>query len=424
MDTIHSIVDNLFREDGDRLAYLLSSFSNSRNVANLDLKQVEANFHIHQDLINILIAYINLNKAINSYDVVGSFNTGNELLKNLNRFAEQKTNWIVKSLIVITKNLITYAIKADEYIEKNPTVYLSRKNLGDFEHESCLIKAARTIHNSFKLCLNDRNEEIYQSRRNSVYFFVGQELKIYFNLENRDLAKNMEKVLISKQQDLPDLSSIDKSQAITYLYYSGAIACGEGDFKTAYLKFKYAFQLCSKNDLKHKESILIYLIPLKFLITKKYPNLIKLRLFRKNYEIYQPILSSLLIGDLKNFDKNFNQFEKFFLKKNLYLVLEKLRTFVVLKLIKKIYRLEGSSSHLKIPIIARGLEFSINHINNENLTRKKNAISIFSTDEAECILANLIYSGYMKGYLSHTNGILVLSKKDPFPKQVRYNDDE
>jgi len=36
-------------------------------------------------------------------------------------------------------------------------------------------------------------------------------------------------------------------------------------------------------------------------------------------------------------------------------------------------------------------------------------------DEIECILANLIYRGYVRGYISHTKRVLVLSKKDPFP---------
>jgi len=39
----------------------------------------------------------------------------------------------------------------------------------------------------------------------------------------------------------------------------------------------------------------------------------------------------------------------------------------------------------------------------------------FDLDEIECILANLIYRGYVRGYLSHTKRVLVLSKRDPFP---------
>lgn len=39
-------------------------------------------------------------------------------------------------------------------------------------------------------------------------------------------------------------------------------------------------------------------------------------------------------------------------------------------------------------------------------------------DELECILANLIYMGLIKGYISHENRLLVLAKQDPFPLKV------
>jgi nuclear mRNA export protein PCID2/THP1 len=36
-------------------------------------------------------------------------------------------------------------------------------------------------------------------------------------------------------------------------------------------------------------------------------------------------------------------------------------------------------------------------------------------DEMESILANLIYEGYIKGYLSHQAGMLVVSSSNAFP---------
>jgi hypothetical protein len=36
-------------------------------------------------------------------------------------------------------------------------------------------------------------------------------------------------------------------------------------------------------------------------------------------------------------------------------------------------------------------------------------------DEVECILANLIFKQYTRGYLSHEKRILILSMKEPFP---------
>jgi DNA-binding TFAR19-related protein (PDSD5 family) len=35
--------------------------------------------------------------------------------------------------------------------------------------------------------------------------------------------------------------------------------------------------------------------------------------------------------------------------------------------------------------------------------------------QVECVLANLIYNGHVKGYISHKQRVLVLSKTNPFP---------
>jgi hypothetical protein len=38
-------------------------------------------------------------------------------------------------------------------------------------------------------------------------------------------------------------------------------------------------------------------------------------------------------------------------------------------------------------------------------------------DEVECIVANLIFDGHIKGYISHQKNVLVLSEKGPFPRK-------
>lgn len=40
---------------------------------------------------------------------------------------------------------------------------------------------------------------------------------------------------------------------------------------------------------------------------------------------------------------------------------------------------------------------------------------LMEATEIECILANMIYKGYIRGYIAHEKGVLVLSKRDPFP---------
>lgn len=39
-----------------------------------------------------------------------------------------------------------------------------------------------------------------------------------------------------------------------------------------------------------------------------------------------------------------------------------------------------------------------------------------SSEEAECLVANMIYKGYMRGYISHEKQMVVLSNAIPFPR--------
>ena len=47
-----------------------------------------------------------------------------------------------------------------------------------------------------------------------------------------------------------------------------------------------------------------------------------------------------------------------------------------------------------------------------------------SMEEVECLVANLIYRGYVKGYISHSKRVLVLSKMNPFPALNNVSNDE
>jgi hypothetical protein len=37
-------------------------------------------------------------------------------------------------------------------------------------------------------------------------------------------------------------------------------------------------------------------------------------------------------------------------------------------------------------------------------------------EEAECLVANMIYKGYMRGYISHEKQMVVLAAKNAFPR--------
>jgi COP9 signalosome complex subunit 12 len=39
-----------------------------------------------------------------------------------------------------------------------------------------------------------------------------------------------------------------------------------------------------------------------------------------------------------------------------------------------------------------------------------------SSEEAECLVANMIYKGFLKGYISHEQQMVVVAKTDAFPR--------
>ena len=65
-------------------------------------------------------------------------------------------------------------------------------------------------------------------------------------------------------------------------------------------------------------------------------------------------------------------------------------------------RLALQKSQAALPV--KSLQVALASINKE-----------MDADEIECILANLIFKGYIKGYISHEKRVVILSKTNPFP---------
>jgi nuclear mRNA export protein PCID2/THP1 len=84
-----------------------------------------------------------------------------------------------------------------------------------------------------------------------------------------------------------------------------------------------------------------------------------------------------------------------------YLLLERCKTVCYRNLFKRIHLILGT--HI-IPLENNGIITALNWMD----------IHI-DFDEVECILANLIFKGIIRGYIHHNRRLLVLSKRDPFP---------
>lgn len=119
-------------------------------------------------------------------------------------------------------------------------------------------------------------------------------------------------------------------------------------------------------------------------------------------------------GNLKEFDIALQNREDQFVKRRVYLTLERGRDIALRNLLRKVF-LAGGFDELKEGEIAPVRRTRV------SVTEFSAAISMCSggetmdVDEVECLLANMIYKDLMKGYIARERGIVVLSKKGAFP---------
>lgn len=120
---------------------------------------------------------------------------------------------------------------------------------------------------------------------------------------------------------------------------------------------------------------------------------------RYGFHEYVALGRAVVQGDIASFDSIMNENRQIFVKLGVYLVLEHSRSIVLRNLFRRVYTItKNPRVNLQV----------VEHVLNGMGQR-------MSLDEIECVLANLIYTGKIKGYISHEKRFLVVSKTDPFP---------
>lgn len=374
---------------------------------------------------NVVKSYLKLMKSVYiANSINASFFDLNEMVNNLNRAADTQTNWINQPLINACTELISvYQVRLKNFPEEEEMELSNLENNEYGNSSSSLERLAATINGLFKLSLNDKNLDLSQSKRLDIYFFLGNLIKIYFKLGKLELAKSVEKALKGTRFNLPKLNGAGSSKryAVTYLYYSALLSLDDADFTTSEEKLVKAMEILScykdpKNVKNQTEKILIILLPLKLYNKRLTPSNEIWEKFPKLKFMYKDnLFDAIKNGNLKKFDQALTKYQLILLKNHLYLLFEMMKSLCYLKLVKKtvsiIHSLNSETKSHIVPLsaIQLALEFSTND------SYKESDKFAYNLDAVECILANLISSGKIKGYLSHAYRCIVLSKANAFP---------
>ncbi|KAL1843718.1 hypothetical protein VTJ49DRAFT_99 [Mycothermus thermophilus] len=324
--------------------------------------------------------------------------------------------WTIPCLYIVCKNLRAFAIKADDERNSSSVEDTTANNLqDDFDPDTNknqkLEECARTLSRVFMICQTDR-APIEESRKWGSYYIANLLLKTYFKLNSASLSKNILNSLRASGRDMPDFSAFPKSQRVTFKYHEGVLAFLEENYVQAETCLTEAWDLCHKDAVRNKERILTYLIPCHLINNHTLPTKKLLEPYPRLQKLFLPLCQCIKRGELHKFDLALQEGEDEFVKRRIYLTLERGRDIALRNLLRKVF-------------IARGFEEAKPGEKPVRRTRVPvaefaAAISLGSeekidNDEVECLLANMIYKGHMKGYISRQHGMVVLSKSGAFP---------
>lgn len=224
--------------------------------------------------------------------------------------------------------------------------------------------------------------------------------KIYFKLNTLHLCKNL--IAAVNLPTFPPFESFPSSQKVTYSYYVGRLAVFDDDYARAEQNLTYAFEHCSKHSPVNKKLVLRYLVPVK-LILGKCPT--ERLLDKYGLEEYTHVVEAVKRGNVRQLNDALQHYQVVFIMQGTFLVLEKLRNIVLRTLFQKVHAISAEKYPAKANQVSLQLFL-------EALNWCGSGMDI---DEVECIVANLIFRKFIKGYISHKSRVVVLAKNDPFP---------
>ena len=155
----------------------------------------------------------------------------------------------------------------------------------------------------------------------------------------------------------------------------------KGKYSLINENFSQAEQCFLKIKIRSKgqrKLVMRYLIPCRIFLGKLYqptqPD--------TDFPEYNQIIDSIKTADFDTYDQLSKKYQKLWLKRGIYLLMDRVRIILWRTLIKRLFQLMGNKIELQAiekAVKLRGGSESLN--------------------ECICIVANLVYEGYIKGYI-------------------------
>jgi hypothetical protein len=333
--------------------------------------------------------------------VLKAFAALNQAVKGYCRFYQSSVlsgSWSVRLIDSLCRKLKDIATPAEEEYKKvkeetkdvtEPPLKLAKMSLENAFNKSQIIK-----------------EPFPDSRKLAAFYVVIHIWEMYF-IEGKYRMCQRFVSWVEKMQDGFEL--LPNHTKISYFYYEGILNLFSYHYLKAHKSLTYWVEHWDESG-GFKSRVTRYLVPINILFGE-FPEdeLLKTH----NLKEYKGIAEACETGDLILFENSMAKYEEIFLKTGVYLVIEKLKNLVHRNFLKK-YTSAEDTHIIKLEPLWEAYNKVMEESKKSEESKGSESYQLSITG-LECILAGLIYKGFIKGYISHEKAIMVLAKNDPFP---------
>eukprot|EP00123_Amoebidium_parasiticum_P012815 comp21595_c0_seq1/m.30226 comp21595_c0_seq1/g.30226 ORF comp21595_c0_seq1/g.30226 comp21595_c0_seq1/m.30226 type:complete len:403 (-) comp21595_c0_seq1:777-1985(-) len=336
--------------------------------------------------------------AIIAPNLSEKFERQEELVKDFLKMFKKETGWLNQCMGTIISDFRHLATQLD--LTHSPPSQESRT------------QAARLIQMFLTPSVMDKSDA-EDSRKWGTLYVANNLLKMYMQVTSK-LSDNVIRS-IDHNFDRDTINDrFPKAEVVTFRYMMGIQLFYKGEYSGAADNLQYAFDHCLHTSTHNKRMILLYLVPCR-LWQGSSPTVALLQKY--NLGIYIEIVRAVREGNVGLLTQFLSKYEDVFVRKGLYLLLDRLRLLAYRNLFRK-------TVAIRADILKDTPEFAkTGHA--VELSWFVQALSFQGDtndpEEVECIIANLIYKNYIRGYIHRAQRKLVLSKQKPFPpvKEVK-----
>lgn len=324
--------------------------------------------------------------ALYSGDYAGAYSHQKQVCQLFFRWFQDASAWALPILYLLLTDLREFASLAD-----GPG-YAAGGGLPSLE------ECTRLVSKAFSLCATDRTNKGRDSRRNGAYHTACLSIKCYFRVGKPNLCKNVVRAVTSDPKT-PPVSAAPLGDQITWHFYIGMLAFLAGEDAKATSELEWALAHCPASAHRNLELILTYLIPLH-LLRGSLPRPALLARFPRLRETYEPFVDAIKTGSVQSYDEALERAQPRLVSMHTYLAVERAREICLRTLFRRAWVATDRNSRVPLSTFREALELQRVHCD---------------ADEVECMVATMIFRGFIRGYISHERQTVVLAKTNAFP---------